>query len=59
MSVVCVSSQVPALQAMVAIGSDEFAAHLTVSDRVTFAVEKMTAYIKLDKGEYRLLVLKK
>ena len=46
------------LQAMVAIGSDEFAAHVTVGNPVTFAVEKKTAYIKLDQREYRLLVLK-
>ena len=46
------------LQAMVAIGSDESAGHVTVGAPVTFAVEKKAAYIKLDRGEYRLLVLK-
>ena len=46
------------LQAMVALRSDEFAVHLTMGDPVTFAIEKKTAYIKLDQGEYRLLVLK-
>jgi hypothetical protein len=46
------------LQAMVAIGSDGFDLRVTVGDSVTFAVEKKTAYIKLDEGEYRLLVLK-
>ena len=46
------------LQAVVAISSDEFAAHVTVGNSVTFAVEKNTAYIKLDEREYRLLVRK-
>lgn len=46
------------LQAMVAIGSDGFDLQVTVGDTVTFAVEKKTAYIKLDEGEYRLLVIK-
>lgn len=46
------------LQAMVAIGSDEFAAHVTVGSPVAFAVEKKRAYIKFDEREYRLLVLK-
>ena len=46
------------LQAMVAIGSDEFAAMVTVGNPVTFAVEKKQAYIKLDNREYRLLVRK-
>jgi hypothetical protein len=46
------------LQDMVAIGREAFDLHVTVGDSVTFAVEKKTAYIKLDKGEYRLLVLK-
>ena len=43
---------------MVTIGSDEFATRVTVGNSVTFAVEKKTAYIKLDQREYRLLVLK-
>ena len=46
------------LQAMVAIGSDAFATQLTPGDRVTFAIDKRTAYIRLETGEYRLLVLK-
>ncbi|HLG54652.1 MAG TPA: hypothetical protein VI485_04940 [Vicinamibacterales bacterium] len=46
------------LQAMVAIGSDGFDLHVTVGNSVTFAVERRTAYIKLDKDEYRLLVVK-
>ena len=46
------------LQAVVAISSDEFAAHVSVGNSVTFAVEKNTAYIKLDEREYRLLVRK-
>ena len=46
------------LQAMVAIGSDPFATQLKPGDRVTFAIEKRTAYISLETGEYRLLVLK-
>ena len=46
------------LQAMVAIGSDEFATNVTVGSVVTFAIEKKKAYIKLDRREYRLLVLK-
>jgi hypothetical protein len=46
------------LQAMVAIGSDRFASRVTVGDPVTLAIERKTAYIKLDQGEYRLLVVK-
>jgi len=46
------------LQAMVALGSDRFALRVTVGDAVKFAVEKKTAYVKFDEGEYRLLVLK-
>ena len=48
------------LQAMVAIGADEFDALVTIGKPVTFAIEKNTAYIKVDdkKGEHRLLVLK-
>jgi hypothetical protein len=46
------------LQAMVAIGSDEFAAGITVGSPVTIAIEKKTAYIKREQREYRLLVRK-
>jgi len=46
------------LQNMVAIGSETFDVHVSVGHSVTFAVEKKTAYIKLDGREYRLLVLK-
>lgn len=46
------------LQSMVPIGSDGFDIHVTVGKPVTFAIEKKTAYIALDKGEYRLLVVK-
>lgn len=46
------------LQAMVAIGNDGLDRRVTVGDEVTFAVEKKTAYIKLDESEHRLLVLK-
>jgi hypothetical protein len=46
------------LQDSVAIGREGFDLHVTVGKSVTFAVEKKTAYIKLDSREYRLLVLK-
>jgi len=46
------------LQGMVAIGSDGFDRNVTVGMPVTFAVEKKTAYIKLERSEYRLLVFK-
>ena len=46
------------LQDTVAIGREGFDLQVTVGKSVTFAIEKKTAYIKLDKGEYRLLVLK-
>jgi hypothetical protein len=46
------------LQDMVAIGREAFDLHVTVGHSATFAVEKKTAYIKLDGREYRLLVLK-
>ena len=46
------------LQAAIAIGRDEFALQLAIGDSVWFAVEKKTAYIKLETGEYRLLVVK-
>jgi len=46
------------LQSAVAIRNDGFVLYLTVGDSVRFAVEKKTAYIKLEQGEYRLLVVK-
>jgi hypothetical protein len=46
------------LQDLVAIGNGGFDFRVTIGHSVTFAVEKKTAYIKIDKGEYRLLVLK-
>jgi len=46
------------LQGMMAIGSDGFERNVTVGMPVTFAVEKKTAYIKLERSEYRLLVFK-
>ena len=46
------------LQGMVAIGSDGFERTVAVGKPIMFAIEKKTAYIKLDTGEYRLLVLK-
>ncbi|HEY1308245.1 MAG TPA: hypothetical protein VGF24_32070 [Vicinamibacterales bacterium] len=46
------------LQSMVPIRSDGFDVRVTVGKPVTFAIEKKTAYIALDKGEYRLLVVK-
>jgi hypothetical protein len=46
------------LQDTVAIGSEGFDLRVTVGNSVTFAVEKKTAFIKLDTREYRLLVLK-
>ncbi|HKE83200.1 MAG TPA: hypothetical protein VKB50_05585 [Vicinamibacterales bacterium] len=46
------------VQSMVPIRSDGFDARVTVGKPVTFAIEKKTAYIALDKGEYRLLVVK-
>jgi len=46
------------LEDYVAIGSAAFDLHVKVGQSVTFAVEKKTAYIKLDGGEYRLLVRK-
>ncbi len=46
------------LQDLVAIGNEGFDLRVTIGRSVTFAVEKKTAYIKLDKGEHRLLVLK-
>jgi hypothetical protein len=46
------------LQDMAAIGREGLALHVTVGHPVTFAIEKKTAYIKLDGREYRLLVVK-
>jgi hypothetical protein len=46
------------LQDLVAIGREAIDLKVTVGAPVTFAVEKKTVYIKLEKGEYRLLVLK-
>ena len=47
------------LQDMVALGREPFDLHVTVGRPVTFAVEKKTAYIKMDGNEYRLLVTKR
>ena len=44
------------LQSLVGLGSDELDSHVTVGGPVTFAIEKKTAYIKIDEREYRLLV---
>lgn len=44
------------LQSLVGLGSDELDARVTVGTLVTFAIEKKTAYIKIDEREYRLLV---
>jgi len=46
------------LQDMAAIGSATLDRYVTVGQTVMFAVEKKTAYIKLDGREYRLLVRK-
>jgi hypothetical protein len=46
------------LQDMVPIGNAAFQLNVKLGNSVTFAIEKKTAYIKLDGGEYRLLVLK-
>jgi len=46
------------LQDTVALGNESFDLQLTVGHSVTFAIEKKFAYIKLDRGEYRLRVLK-
>ena len=46
------------LQDMVALGRDPFDLHVIIGRPVTFAIEKKTAYIKLDGNEYRLLVIK-
>jgi hypothetical protein len=43
---------------MMAVGRESFDLNVTVGKSVTFAVEKKTAYIKLDGREYRLLVTK-
>jgi hypothetical protein len=46
------------LQDTVALGNESFDLQVTVGHSVTFAIEKKTAYIKLDRGEYQLRVLK-
>lgn len=46
------------LQSLTAIGSDGFDLHVTIGNPVTFAIEKKTAYIKVEGHEYRLLVVK-
>jgi len=46
------------LQDIVPIGNGTFDLLVAVGHSVTFAIEKKTAYIKLDGREYRLLVLK-
>jgi hypothetical protein len=46
------------LQDTVALGNESFDLQVKVGRSVTFAIEKKAAYIKLDRGEYRLLVLK-
>jgi hypothetical protein len=46
------------LQDTVALGNESFDLQVTVGHSVTFAIEQKTAYIKLDRGEYRLRVLK-
>ena len=46
------------LQDTVALGHESFDLQVTVGHSVTFAIEKKIAYIKLDRGEYQLRVLK-
>ena len=46
------------LRDMAAIGREAVAPHVTVGHPLTFAVEKKTAYIKVDGREYRLRVVK-
>jgi hypothetical protein len=46
------------LQDTAALGNESFDLQVTVGHSVTFAIEKKTAYIKFDRGEYRLRVLK-
>jgi hypothetical protein len=46
------------LQEMAAIGQNSLDLHVTIGTTVTFAIEKKTAYIKVDEREYRLLVVK-
>jgi hypothetical protein len=46
------------LQSMVPIRSDALDFQVKVGSTVRFAIEKKTAYIKLETGEHRLLVVK-
>jgi hypothetical protein len=46
------------LQEMAAIGQNGLDLQVTIGTPVTFAIEKKTAYIKIDGREYRLLVVK-
>src|ERR1700745_2621766 len=46
------------LQEMAAIGQNALDLQVTIGTTVTFAIEKKTAYIKVDGREYRLLVVK-
>jgi hypothetical protein len=46
------------LQSMVPIRNDSLEFQVRVGSTVTFAIDKKTAYIKLETGEHRLLVVK-
>jgi len=46
------------LQSMVPIRNDSLDFQVSVGSPVTFAIDKKTAYIKLETGEHRLLVVK-
>jgi len=46
------------LQEMAAIGQNALDLHVTIGTAVTFAIEKKTAYIKIEGREHRLLVVK-
>src|SRR5262245_46379887 len=46
------------LQEMAAIGQNALDLHVTIGTTVTFAIDKKTAYIKIEDREYRLLVVK-
>jgi len=43
---------------MAAIGQNALDLQVTIGTPVTFAIEKKTAYIKIEGREYRLLVIK-
>jgi len=43
---------------MAAIGQNALDLQVTIGTPVTFAIEKKTAYIKIEGREYRLLVVK-